>query len=84
MLQENVKDFLSLLRLRPSPAQSGYILSRVNHMVWRLAVKGSHATCSVREDFSAFFLLQVTGKEVIPRQTANLHVSGCDSSVEGW
>ena len=25
----------------------------------------------------------MTGKEVILRQTANLHVSACDSSVEG-
>lgn len=39
---------------------------------------------SMREGFPAFFLLRVTSEEAIPRQTANLHVSGCDDSVEGW
>lgn len=68
-----------------SPAQFGRMRQSESHRMGRwLCDKGSHAMRSMREGFPAFFLLRVTSEEAIPRQTANLHVSGCDDSVEGW
>lgn len=63
MLRENVKDFLFLFRPLSSPAQFGDVVSGMSHMVSWLSVKGSHATCSVCEDFSAFFFCKWQAKK---------------------